>query len=227
MIKIWDNFFKKDIDEIRWLLSTADKIYHIKKEFFSLKWHEVYDLIEFIIKEEEIIKSNRLLLNAQANLIREVNKIFEEEKAPYKIIENYITPLISENEVEEIEKALKIDDKYSEVRTHISKALEFYSKRPPDFQNSIKESISAIEALLRIILNNPNATLSELTKKLPIHPALQEALTKLYGWTSDESGIRHSYKPNIPWQVGYDEARFMLVICSAFVNYIIAKKEIL
>lgn len=228
IIKIWDKFFKEDIDEIRYESGTA-QIYYIKGKFSNLKWYEVFDLIEFLIREKEIIKimySNTFFINAHENLIKEVNKIFEEERAPYKIIGNCIAPLVSESEAEEIEKALKIDDKYSEVRIHISKALEFYSKRPPDFQNSIKESISAVEALARIILNNPNATLGHLIKKLPIHPAFQEALTKLYGWTSDESGIRHSYKPDtLPLQVSGDEARFILVICSAFVNYIISKES--
>jgi hypothetical protein len=44
---------------------------------------------------------------------------------------------------------------------------------------------------------------------------------KLYGYTSDDSGIRHAILDQPT--VGFDEAKFMIVSCSAFVNYLIAK----
>lgn len=45
---------------------------------------------------------------------------------------------------------------------------------------------------------------------------------KLYNWTSTDGGIRHgaSSKSLTPDQ---NTARFMLVICSSFVNYIISR----
>jgi len=46
---------------------------------------------------------------------------------------------------------------------------------------------------------------------------------KLYGYTSDEDGIRHAIL-NDP-ELGFAEAKFMVVSCSAFVNYLIAKGE--
>lgn len=54
---------------------------------------------------------------------------------------------------------------------------------------------------------------------LSIHPALKGAWLKMYGWTSDEDGIRHG---------GIDAAdadqalaKYVLVTCSAFVSYLI------
>ena len=50
---------------------------------------------------------------------------------------------------------------------------------------------------------------------------MESAFTSLYGYTSDEGGIRHGSidVSNTP----SEDAKFMLVSCSAFVNYLIEK----
>jgi len=223
--KIWDAFFKKDLDEIKECSLDRALENKIKPLFFSLKWYEVYNFIEFLIQE---IKSIHLFTSAGITwlheiLISNINKIFEEEEVPYKIIDGYVTPFISEVEIEEIEKALKIDDKYEPVKKHLSKAIELFSKRPnPDYPNSIKEAISAVESLVMIITNGKSNKLSDLVEKLNIHKALKEAIKKLYGWASDEGGIRHGEKPT-PSQIGQEDACFALAICSSIINYVISK----
>jgi hypothetical protein len=54
-----------------------------------------------------------------------------------------------------------------------------------------------------------------------MHGALKSAFNKLYGYTSDEDGIRHAILEES--NVGFDEAKYMIVVCSAFVNYLTAK----
>ena len=54
-----------------------------------------------------------------------------------------------------------------------------------------------------------------------LHPALSSAFDKLYGYTSDEQGIRHALLDSSNLQ--QEDAVFMLVSCSAFVSYLIAK----
>lgn len=53
------------------------------------------------------------------------------------------------------------------------------------------------------------------------HPALSESLGKLYAYTNDGDGIRHSLKDEKT--VDSEDALFMLVTCSAFINYMSAK----
>jgi hypothetical protein len=57
-----------------------------------------------------------------------------------------------------------------------------------------------------------------ITDKIELHPDLKEAFYKLYGYTSDAKGIRHSLmeKPDLD----FEDAKFMLVTCSAFSNYL-------
>jgi hypothetical protein len=112
------------------------------------------------------------------------------------------------------------------VSEHIKTALHLYSKKPdPDYRNSIKESISAVEAAVRIISGDTNATLGDALKVMdaskPIHGAFKQALLKLYGYTSDEGGIRHSLLEST--NIDESDARFMLITCSAFVNYFISR----
>ena len=212
---LWDRFFKEDVDTLeRDRHSNRIYINKIKEKFYGAEWYNVYDFIEFFLCTESYRKNN---------LIEKLNSVFIEERAQYKIIEGMITPLISGVEAEEVEKA--IESKYSSASKHIKKALELYRKRPvADYQNSIKESISAIEALARIVLNKPSATLGALVEQLNIHPAFKKAIKELYGWTSDEGGIRHAENGK-ELKIDEKEARYMLVQCSALVNYIISKYE--
>lgn len=140
-----------------------------------------------------------------------------------------IAPITNETEIATIEQSA--DTAFQSVNQHIQKALSLYADiQSPDYENSIKESISAVEAICCIItgLSGANASLGKVIKKLKdngvhIHLAMEQAFSSLYGYTSDEDGIRHGgidFK-NAP----AEDAKYMLVSCSAFVNYLIEKYE--
>lgn len=89
-------------------------------------------------------------------------------------------------------------------------------RKVPNYRNSVKESISAVEAACRLVSGNMSATLAEALQKIEnLHPALAKAFKQLYGYTSAAKGVRHSLidEPTIT----YADAKFMLVTCSAFV----------
>jgi hypothetical protein len=54
-----------------------------------------------------------------------------------------------------------------------------------------------------------------------MHPALNRSLSALYGYTSDANGIRHALLDES--SLDFVDAKFMLVACAAFVNYLIGK----
>ena len=71
--------------------------------------------------------------------------------------------------------------------------IEVSDRVAPDYRNSVKESISAVEAACRHVTGLSSATLADALKKVSdIHPAYSKAFGQLYGYTSDASGIRHS-----------------------------------
>ena len=141
----------------------------------------------------------------------------------YRFINGEVTDIIDSEEIKEIEEAL--DTEYSACKKSITKALNLlYDRENPDYSNSVKESISAIESMCNIILGTKNSTLGEALNKLEknglkIHGAMKNAFSALYGYTSDKSGIRHNL--GVDEKTTFEEAKYMLVSCSAFLNYLI------
>jgi hypothetical protein len=110
------------------------------------------------------------------------------------------------------------------VQEHIRAALACLSDREnPNYRNAIKESISAVESVCKLVGGEKTlgAALKAIRDKIQLHPALEKGFNALYGYTSDEGGIRHALLAEST--VDSTDARFMLVACSAFVNFIIAK----
>jgi hypothetical protein len=214
-INLWGNYFKKPIDTLPKVWGKAYE--EIRNYFFNCEWYEVYDFIEFIADFFPNTEVNNRFMNF-------CNTILEQELSAYRFVGGKIVGITSKEEILEIEKALDIPEPLKGVRIHLERALGLLAdKKSPDYRNSIKESISAVEAICKLISRDEKATLDQALNKLEtdfnlyLHPALKKAFRSLYGYTSDEKGIRHSLldEPNI----NFEDARFMLVVCSAFINY--------
>lgn len=217
-------FFKLPVDELP--IYNNRRREWIKELFYGMQWYEVYDYAEFIADNHERVKKNTVMRRDRIQSV--FNRIFLEELSGYRFVAGELVPLSGPEEVAAIESALAVTSTsgLSGAHTHIATALQLLAKRPdPDYRNSIKESISAVEALVKqlgtIDSQGLAGALTELGKKIPIHGGLRAGLLSLYGYTSNEGGIRHAMleEPNL----GYDEAKYMAVACSAFVNFLAAK----
>lgn len=219
MMKFWDSYLKLPIN---FAPESIGEIWKETGEFFKREWYELFDLLEFVVAH---------FPNEQVNeeFIKISNVIFEEELSAYRFVGKQITQVTSAEEISEIEEALKTP--FKTVNTHLEHALKLMSDRKsPDYRNSIKESISAVEAVCRIIAEDEKATLGqaldiiEKKGKIELHKALKRAFDSLYGYTSSAEGIRHSMldeKTNL----SFEDAKFILVSCSAFINYLISKSS--
>ena len=215
--KIWLNYFKYPIDTLsdRWV-STHNQI---KQYFFKCQWYEVYDFIEYIANESAIYAENEEFINF-------CNLILEREVSAYRFVDLKITQITSETEIAEIEEALEQENYLKPVATHLEQALNLLADRKlPNYKNSIKESISAVEAICQLIAGKDKITLGqalgEIENKVRLHPALKKAFISLYGYTSDAEGIRHALLEES--NLKFEDAKFILVSCSAFVNYLKSK----
>lgn len=209
---LWLNYFKKPIDTRA--SSSYDNLSTIRKYFFSCQWYEVYDFIEFTLRYLEYDE-----------ITKTVNAILERELSAYRFIDNIFTDITDQQEIEMLENALA-DRDFPGVSAHLRRALELLSEREnPDYRNSIKESISAVESFAKITTGKSKATLGEALNAIEsegkVHPALLDAFTKLYGYTSDKGGIRHAMleDPNITAA----DAKFFLMSCTSFINYMKSK----
>jgi AbiJ N-terminal domain 4 len=214
----WHNFFKRPIDEIPEFYWAAVDV--LRAEFFRAPWYEVFDLIEFTAGISIThIDSDKFRL--------ECDSVLERENSAYRFVGNGLAAISSPEEIEGIVDALAAADSLRSVKLHLGRARELLTDRKnPDFRNSMKESISSVEALARIVAGRPDDAsvgdaLAVLESRGAFHGALKKALGALYGYTSNADGIRHAAleEPSVT----FADAKFMLVACSAFVYYVIAK----
>ena len=223
---LWVDFFNQPEDQFPTRSLFLRKSF--KSLFEEIEWYRVYDLIEFILDEcDESAKERQVkqYVSLRAKDFCEAcENCLKKHNSAYRICGRKVVPITSKQEIAEIDSAM--NSEHLLPSDHIRKALSLFANRlTPDYPNSIKESISAVESLAKIVAGKEQATLGELTRELgELHPAFQQALGKLYGYTSDAQGIRHGAFDN-PAQIRQEDARFMLVICSAFVNYIEAKRR--
>ena len=192
------------------------------------EWYYKFDMIEFAIRF--LRQTNENNKNYQAivdNFIKLINSTFQKLNYAYRVINNEIVEITSQEEIVAIESA--INDSVNNVKMHLQTALELLAKKPVgDYRNSIKESISAVEAVCRERTgkNTLGDALNDLSKKgVEIPGVLKVGLEKIYGYTNNkETGIRHALMVDEgTYMPSSEEAIFMLISCSAFVNYLYAK----
>ncbi len=207
--QIWSRFFKRPLDEL-----PTDLSQQVKALIVNGEWNRIYDMLEFILGEV-----NSDVLN------RAINLALERELSGYRYVRGIFTDITSEQELETLHNALE-DQEFPNVHEHLAKALKHLTNRnSPDYRNSIKESISAVESLAKTISRKPKAelgdALKEIEKKRKLHGALKQGFLNLYGYTSDADGIRHGLmeEPDLT----ADDAKFFLLICASFINYLKVK----
>ena len=210
---IWADYFKVPTDLVP---SDWSKVYaHLRKYFLECSWFAVYDFIEFVANTFPYEEST-------ARFLAECNSIMEREMSAYRFVGKTIVQLTSDQEIAEIEKALDVPSSLNPVKAHLQSALEkMADRKAPDYRNSIKESISAVESLCNLI-KGTKTTLGDALKEFKdLHPALRDSFIKLYGYTSDAQGIRHALLDES--NLDFEDAKFMLVSCSAFINYLVSR----
>lgn len=225
---LYIHYFKEPIDSLpRFHINTqqANECRAlIRKRFFDLEWYETYNLLECMIENYSIFTNGRMIV---PGFLEAINPTLEQELSGYRLINEVFVPITHEQEVDAIGQASELPfPGLDGVSQHMKNALRLLGQKPnPDYRNSIKESISAVEGLCKKLTNKKSGGLDKaieaLSAKFTLHPALKSVFLKLYGYASDEDGIRHPILESK--NIGFAEAKFMLVTCSAVVNFIVEK----
>lgn len=232
-------FWQKDIERMVWwqfmnqpLEDFEDRgsyrvVFRAYMEDANVMWYQKLDLLEYVIRTSvnhtEKNKYTKALEIFQ-HFIHLLNQEFERLDFGYRIVNLMVTDITSEEEKVCIEKA--IAESTDNVRQHMEKAIELYRTKPtPDVRNSIKEAITAVEAACRELTGEN--TLGDAIKKLEskgviLQDRLKASITQMYAYTNQpNTGIRHALMdPDGKYMPTKDEAYFMLISCSAFINYL-------
>jgi hypothetical protein len=216
MRRFWVHHFNASLDNLPEFDPYDERgAYSIlKKHFMTCKWFEVYDFLEFLVQNWD---------GAHASDVSDtINEILEQQLCAFRFLDDQITPITDDAELESIDRASK--ESPDPVKRHLRRATELLSDRQsPDYRNSVKEAISAVEALCQSTTGDPKATLGKLLGRVDgLHPAFRAALSSMYGYTSDAEGIRHGLldEPTLT----FTDAKFFLVLATGFVNYINGKQ---
>jgi hypothetical protein len=226
---LWTNFLNKRrndfYSDFGFHKTVATNVLKEKK----FPWYQKLNMVEMSVKWlYERSENYQRLVSALQSFTALINHEFERLNYAYRFVDKEIVEITSKEEIVSIEQAIKGSE--NNVKLHLQTALGLLAKKPSgDYRNSIKESISAVEAVCRELTAKSTLgdALNELEKAGVVIPKVMKlGFDKLYGYTNNkETGIRHALMDNdgsyIP---SSDEAVFMLVSCSAFINYLYAKR---
>ena len=220
----WDEIFRalhrdclvRPLDEFTVSIETLIQLYRTPI-LDELPFNKVFDLFQMIMRHQYCPPTFTL----------SVAEIFEDCRLAY-IVDTQepatIFPAATKQEGAAITGALKEFRKagLQGAETHLRKAAELISRS--DWPGAVRESIHAVESVARQLDPDASKTLgpalTSLEKSRQLHPALKEAFSKLYGYTSDEEGIRHPLIEKATSPAGQDEAVFMLGACASFASYL-------
>ena len=215
--RAWSNFFKEPLhlSPVRYG-GEDNSAEYVLRLFENEEWYQVYDFVEYLVQDSE------------GDLTDEFNEILDREKAGYRILDSMVVPISDSTQIDAITQGIEStkNDPVGSARMHLSTSLRMLSDREnPDYRNSIKESISAIESASSSLAGKKKPDIKDalrlLEKSGNLHPALRQSFEKLFAWSSDESGIRHAMMEQDT--VDFHDAQFMLVASSAFINLLVGK----
>ena len=195
---------------------------HLKK----CAWAEFYDFVELVgtllIKKEvdgpfdgpEYFKECQTKVNA---LFQEdvIGWSLNDRSELYRQIPKSLAKRVAATEAE-------LTDRFELARVHYQKALTYLHQHPIDEANSIKEIISALESVSRVIFPKAS-TLGDAVKLMRkdsrYAPHLVDSLEKLYVYSNATPLVRHGHvKAGHPLLV---EAELALFVGTAFIRYLI------
>lgn len=204
----WTEVDCKFVDSFAKRLSNMEAY---AREKMNLGYAEFLEFIEFIVRHSR----------SPEGLTSQINAVLEETGCAYRIVDRTITPVSSQEVADAITSAYDHLSGFENGRSHLRKSAELLTAN--DYAGSIRESVHAVEAVARRLAPSAQTlgpALSAIEKTHELHPALKKGFAALYGFTSDEQGIRHALIDKDTAKVSEQEAIYMLGSCSTFASYL-------
>jgi hypothetical protein len=196
----------------------------------SCTWLDFYDFVELLgkqlIKYEENLPFSETdhFVSYQAKL----NALFEEDRIGWSLNEkselHRQIPRALASRVKST--ADQLSDSYANARIHYQKAITYLYQHPIDEANSIKEIVSALESVSKVLAPKASTlgdAIKHLRKQENYSSHLLDALEKLYIYSNATPLVRHGHvggrRPPLA------EAELSLHIGVAFIRYLMQTHE--
>lgn len=158
-----------------------------------------------------------------------IRYVLEKSRSAYRLLDDdqTIVPITTVEEARALNAAIKAmsQSEYDGARAHLREAARLLNEGTP--ADSIRESIHAVESVARLLggTDSLSGALQVLRTKANLHPALGKAFSSLYGFASDEKGIRHPLIEEGSPAVDETDAIFMIGACAAFISFLRGKRN--
>lgn len=196
----------------------------------SCTWLEFYDFVELVgsLLQKLELEDPFSTKNYYQNYQSKVNALLQEDNIGWTLNErSELIRQIPKSLVARVNSTEEsLTDKFATARMHYQKAVSYLYKYPIDEANSIKEIVSAIESVSKVIYPSASTlgtAIKIMRKDSRFSPHLIDSLEKLYVFSNATPMIRHGHSElALPLLA---EAELSLHIGVAFIRYLIEIEE--
>lgn len=223
------SFFKEPIDDLPEGGNEAARR-ELKRLFFELPDHRVYDLYEFLLTDDRagLKEVDRKLIR------RRMNAVLDDEKAPVRLLRDRFVPLPDELGLDAVASAqdtLTLFDLAASAR-HLEAAVAFLSRRPePAGKDAVREAALAVASVVHHLRGRKGAgqedspgvalgTVAPAGESLGIPAELESGIEALLGRCHAVSGLPGGDDPG--GAVDPPEASFLVVFCASLIRYLLS-----
>lgn len=213
--RLWTDYFQKTVDTMPQDWSS----YALKIRSFFLEpstlWYQKYELVEFFATEFYQPETRKAFMSA-------ANVVLERENSAYRFVRQQLVMITDDLDIRETLKALSCP--FQSARTHLNQALALMSdKSAPDYRQSIQHSLFAVQRVAAELTGEPNLAqaFQKIHSMVHLNHQFRASLEKVFLTSEGANGLEHPL--TLDAEVDFADAQMMLVMCSAFVNYLASK----
>ena len=180
-------------------------------------WYKIYDIAEALYQGFDYDRSNKA-----GKFDRELNNFFRENGIGWQIDNGKIIFRGSEafDTITREAASVLSESKLPRAAGQIKEAFSALSRRPnPDTTGAINHAMGALESTARAITGQSKPTLGELIQKLNLPKPLDNAVEKLWGYSSEYA--RHIQEDR---EVDTDEAELVVTVAAAVCIFLSKQK---
>ena len=188
-------------------------IARVKRLIYVDDFVKLFSFLEFLLRSD-----------IGGDLSKGISAALISSRAAWRVAEGLIDPVSSEFESQAVVNAIETvaTSGPAGAKTHLGNSARLLAKG--DWAGSVRESVHAIESTARSI--EGSESLKEALRRLQqrgtiMHPALAKGFEVLFGYASDEEGVRHSLIESGAAPVTEAEAQFMFGASASFCQYLL------
>ncbi len=202
----------------------------IVKLIMECEWWQFYDICEVIPRSLNPYFNNNMV---RADFHEKVNILFKTEKLGFEIKDDSLVEKIDTSFADANIKNTRYlvkDPDFKEAVELFEKAFqEVYYKTQPDCNKCINDTLSATEAVARIVNNcdeklaSFNEIIDDLTERGTIPRQIDRVICNIYLSLGDHQRITCGM--NGSTNIGVDEAELVLSVTAAIITYLVSKSH--